>query len=188
MAWQLSSAEIQAKFPTRIEFPVCIEEPRSCGITKNKMSSYCRQIQGIASPTALTRIHRLQPYLRENPSRDPLWLIHDMDRIDKHRELILAAFTGQLDMQANAEIPAVGIMMPWEIRPRTGSVRIVGPTKVEMKAKMTVQIALGEFTKREDQPIIPTLQNFLIDSLDIGHGRAQNGGRLISPRRVCRRG
>jgi hypothetical protein len=159
LAWQLSSAEFQTKFPTRIQFPIFMEEPEPCGVTKNKMSGYCRQIQGIASPTALTRIHTLQPYLRQNPSRDPLWLIHDMDRVDKHRELILVAFSGQLNVMANAVLPGIGLMVPWEVRPRV--IQIVGQGKVDMKAEMTAQIALGELSERKDQPIIPTLQNFL---------------------------
>jgi hypothetical protein len=123
------------------------------------MSSCCRRVQGIANPTALAKIYVLQPYLRGSPARDPLWLIHDMDRIDKHRELIVVPCIGQLNLTGSAEIPAVGQIMPWEIKPRNA--RITGPATVQMKGQLTVQVALGEFTQREDQSLVPTLRNFL---------------------------
>jgi len=159
IAWQLSSAEFQAKYPTRIEFPV-FKEVELCGIKKKNICRYCRKIEGIASPTALTRIHFLQPHLRTDPLRDPLWLIHDMDIIDKHRELVLAAFMMSVNYAAKADIPGIGIQMPWEFAPRL--IRHTGPpTNMQMKIKMSAQITLGEFSERDDQPIIPTLQNLL---------------------------
>jgi hypothetical protein len=115
VAWQLSSADLQAKSPNQIEFTVFTERPKPCGVRKNKISRYCRKVEGIASPTALARIDALQPYTRTNPLRHILWLIHDMDRIDKHRELILVAFSGQINVMANAKIPGIGLMMPWEV-------------------------------------------------------------------------
>jgi 5-deoxy-D-glucuronate isomerase len=82
-----------------------------------------------------------------------------MDRIDKHRELILVACTGQVNVRANAEIPAIGVIVPWEVRPRI--IQLIGREKVDMKAEMTVQVALSELSERKDQPLIPTLQNLL---------------------------
>jgi hypothetical protein len=159
VAWQLSSDEFQAKHFTRIEFPV-FKEVELCGIKKKNICRYCRKIEGIASPTALTRIHFLQPHLRPDPLRDPLWLIHDMDIIDKHRELVLAAFIMNVNFAATADIPGIGIQMPWEITPRL--IRYTGPpTNMQMKVKMSAQITLGELRERDDQPIIPTLQNLL---------------------------
>jgi hypothetical protein len=35
-----------------------------------------------------------------------------------------------------------------------------------MKAQMTAQVALNELSGREDQPIIPTLNNFLRFTID----------------------
>jgi len=159
LAWQLSSAKFQAKSPNQIEFPVFKERPKLCGITKDKICRYCRKVEGIASPSALARIEWLQPYCGQNPARHPLWLIHDLDRIDKHRELILVACSGQLSINANTIIPGLGQIQPWEIRAR--NVLITGPAEVEMKAQMTAQITFNELTKRDDQPIVPTLQNLL---------------------------
>lgn len=164
LAWQLSSPEFQTKHPTRIEFPVFESAPKRCGkpcdITKDKVCRYCGKVQGIASTTALARIERLQPYLRTNPLRDPLWLIHDMDRIDKHRELILSIFIMQLTIAGKAQIQAIARQMPWESKP-SRIVSVIGKPKVDMKIKMVPQITLGEFRGPDDEPIIPTLQNFL---------------------------
>jgi|HubBroStandDraft_4_1064222.scaffolds.fasta_scaffold40725_2 hypothetical protein len=159
VAWQLSSTDLQAKSPYQIEFPVSLKEPKPCAIKKDKISRYCRKVEGIARPSALVRIDSLQPYRRPNPSRHPLWLIHDLDRIDKHRELVLAVYIMQLNITANAQIRGFGEQMPWEVKPR--NVRLVGPPTVDMQAKMSVQVTLGEFSGRDDQPLIPTLQNFL---------------------------
>lgn len=160
LAWQLSSANLQTKSPAQIEFPVFRDAPKLCGVAKNKICRYCRKVEGISSPSALARIERLQPYHGVDPSRHPLWLIHDIDRIDKHRELILTVYIMQLNISANAQVSAIGEMLPWELKPR--NVHLVGsPTNVEMKVKMAAQISLGEFSRRDDQPIIPTLQNFL---------------------------
>jgi hypothetical protein len=160
LAWQLSSLDLQTNSPHQIEFPVFKERPKLCDVTKSKVCRYCRKIEGIASPAALARIERLQPYHGGNPARHPLWLIHDLDRIDKHRELVLVVYIMHMNISASAQVAAIGEIMPWELKAR--NVQIVGsPTNVEMKVKMAAQVILGELSRRDDQPIIPTLQNFL---------------------------
>ena len=65
-----------------------------------------------------------------------------------------------MNISATAQATGIGEQMPWELRPR--NVRIIGPpTNVEMKVKMSAQISFGEFNKRNDEPIIPMLQNLL---------------------------
>ena len=124
------------------------------------MCRFCRKVEGISSPTALARIERLQPYHGSNPPRHPLWVIHDLDKIDKHRDLVLVVYIMQVNISASAQANAVGEQMPWEISPR--NVRIVGPpTNMQMQVKMSAQISLREFSKRDDEPIIPVLQNLL---------------------------
>jgi len=159
VAWQLSDPVLQTNSPHQIEFPIVRKPPSLCGLAKKKMCSYCRKIEGIASPTALARIERLQPYHGADPDRHPLWLIHDMDRIDKHRELILVVQIVQANFLANARAEGFGQIMPWEIKPR--NVRIYGVSDVNVKGELSAQVTLGQFTKREDKTIIPTLQNLL---------------------------
>jgi hypothetical protein len=50
--------------------------------------------------------------------------------------------------------------MPWETIPR--NIRPIGPPRnVEVKVKMSAQVTFGEFNKRDDKPIIPTLKDLL---------------------------
>lgn len=160
LAWQLSSLDLQTHSPNQIEFPVFKETPKLCGITKNKICRYCRKIEGIVSPSALARIESLQPYHGTNPARHPLWLIHDFDRIDKHRELVLVVYIMLMNISATAQVSAVGELLPWELKPR--NVRFVAPPRnVEVNVKMSAQISFSEFNKRDDEPVIPMLKNLL---------------------------
>lgn len=158
LAWQLSSPEARLRYPTRIGFPIS-KELSLCGISKTKMSGYCRKIEGIDSPTALARIDSLQPYKRIDSLRHPLWLIHDMDRIDKHRELVLTTYIMRADISGVATVNAIGEHRPYELRPRR--VTFVGSPQVEVRGEMSAQITFGELREREDEPIIPTLKNLL---------------------------
>ena len=88
-----------------------------------------------------------------------------MDLRDKHRELILAVYIMKLNIVGNAQYPGIGTQMPWEIRPR--NIRITGPpTNMEMKANMSIEVTLREFSGRDDAPLIPTLQDFLRFTID----------------------
>jgi hypothetical protein len=160
LAWQLSSLDFQTKSPSQIEFPIFKERPELCGITKKKISRYCRKVEGIASPSALARIEGLQPYNRGNPACDHLWLIHEFDRFDKHRKLVLTVCSMRMNIKSSAQVSAIGQINPWELKPR--NVKLVGsPTNVKMNVKISAQISFAELSKREDEPIIPTLNNFL---------------------------
>lgn len=159
VAWQLSSPNLQANSPTQIEFPVCEEPPTVCGLTKNKMCGYCRKVEGIASATALSRIDTLQPYWAANPRRHPLWLINDMDNFDKHRELKMAVFMAKLNITGDVQVRGFGKQIAWELKPR--NVTILDVPQVDMKAQMFPQVTFREFSGRDDESIIPTLQNLL---------------------------
>jgi hypothetical protein len=158
VVWQLSSPILQANSPRQIEFPVFLA-PQLCGLKKSKMCQYCRKVEGVASASALTRIDSLQPYIAPSPDKHPLWVIHDMDIADKHRELILAVAILRVLTSANAIVDAIGEYVPWELNPR--NVRITGIRKMDVKLKMSAQVTFGKFAGRQDEPIIPTLQNLL---------------------------
>jgi hypothetical protein len=159
VAWQLSSPAFQANSPRQIEFPIFRTRPVPCGITRKQMCAYCRKVEGINSPTALVRIDSLQPYWVTNPLRHSLWLIHDMDIFDKHRELKMAVFIAKLNISGNVQVKGFGQQMPWEKRPR--SMFILDNPEVDMKAQMFAQVTFSEFSGRDDESIIPTLQHLL---------------------------
>jgi hypothetical protein len=83
-----------------------------------------------------------------------------MDIRDKHREIALSVYVVRLNVSGQAMIPAMGYFVPWEIKPR--AIRPVGfPQDVQMKAKLSVDVTLSEFSGRGDSPLVPTLQDLL---------------------------
>ena len=153
VAWQLSSAKLRASNPTQIAFPVSLVDTST---NKDELRRYKRQVEGISSPSGLARIQSLQPYHAGNPSAHPLSLIHDLDRIDKHRELVLVA--AALTTNIIIGLPALVEQHAFETKPRR--VVAVGDS-MQVNGKISGQIALdGSLTGNgEDQPIIPFLEN-----------------------------
>jgi hypothetical protein len=87
LVWHFSVGPV--KNPRQIEFPV-FKDP----LDKRGRERFEGKIEGITDPKARSLIERLQPYNAADPTDDPLWLIHDFDIIDKHKELILCVGTG----------------------------------------------------------------------------------------------
>jgi hypothetical protein len=75
--------------PRRIEFPV-FKEP----LDKRGRERFEGKIEGITDTNVRSLIERLQPHNAADPTDNPLWLIHDFDILDKHKELILCVGTG----------------------------------------------------------------------------------------------
>lgn len=88
IVWHFSVNEVSNI--RRIEFPVFDKEP----VNHESRSLYKRKIEGIADTNVLALIERLQPYNAADPLDDPLWVIHDFDIIDKHRELVICHGVG----------------------------------------------------------------------------------------------
>jgi hypothetical protein len=97
VVWHFSVGPV--KHPRQVEFPVFDKLP----VDKRDRERFGGKIQGITDPDARSLIERLQPYNTSDPTDDPLWLIHDFDIIDKHKELILCVGTG-------------GIVLPREMK------------------------------------------------------------------------
>ncbi len=73
----------------RIEFPVFLKEP----LGSDERRRFEGKIEGITDPNVRDLIERFQPYKATHPTDDPLWLIHDFDIFDKHRELVVCVAT-----------------------------------------------------------------------------------------------
>ncbi len=161
VAWQLSCPEARLRFPNSIEFPVCAARPRACSWTpeETKHSRYCGKIQGILSVTALARIYGLQPYTGTDRRNHPLLLIHDMDRFDKHRELVVTTNIVQVDLSAN-----VFERFRTVKDPASGGQHILSlmwPPKVDMGGEIRAEIAFAKLGGRENEAIIQSLQDLL---------------------------
>jgi len=105
LVWQLVVANGQQ--PTeRNEFPICD--------TATRFAEACRRgkLRGV-SASAQTRIESLQPYHSTKVEDNCLWVIHELDRIDKHRLLVVV-------------LAVVGIGQKLGIGSNTGPLEIIG--------------------------------------------------------------
>jgi hypothetical protein len=87
VAWHFCAGPV--KNPRQVEFPIFIQR-----LDKRSLERFEGKIQGITDPKVRSLIERLQPYNAADPANDPLWIIHDFDITDKHKELILCVPTG----------------------------------------------------------------------------------------------
>jgi len=150
IAWMLSSDEYRRTNETAIAFPILTVAPSN----KKAQSSYNRNIKGITGAAARGLIEELQPYRSANPIDDPLAIVHDLDRIDKHRDLVLVVPT--FDMLIN---------FPWRMLStkmiggglETGENAFVGESEHEIKLQLSSHIAFAEIGGRKNQPVIPAL-------------------------------
>jgi hypothetical protein len=157
LAWQLSPAALRSSNPTQIAFPVSPVDPST---DKDELRRYKRQVEGISSASALARIETLQPYKAPNPSAHPLWLIHNLDRIDKHRELVLVAAAVTTNLKIG--LAALVEQHAFETKPRR-VVAVGGRSSVQVNGQMSGQIALDKSLtgNGEAEPIVPFLENLL---------------------------
>jgi hypothetical protein len=157
VAWQLSSPAQRTSNPTQIAFPVSVAVPPA---DKDELGRYKRQVKGISSPTALARIESLQPYKALNPLAHPLWVIHDLDRIDKHRELVLVARA--LTTNINIGLPTLVEQHAFETKPRR-IVAVGDRSSMQVEGQISGGIALDKSLtgNGKDEPVVPFLENLL---------------------------
>jgi hypothetical protein len=94
IVWQFSSDAYREKSFKRIEFPILETRP----IDDDSIKRHAGKIKGITHPGVLDLIEKLQPYNSPHPVESPLLAVHNMDVIDKHRELVLGFSTGAVEM------------------------------------------------------------------------------------------
>lgn len=77
--WELHAP---ADRKANVEFPVCLDRKEWAAVSARKI--------GMLSTEEKTTIEAMQPFNAAVPSEDPLWQLHELNRIDKHRVLHLA--------------------------------------------------------------------------------------------------
>jgi hypothetical protein len=127
-------------------------------VDKGEITRYERKVEGISGP-GRKLIEAIQPYNRSpailtGPQADPLWIIHEMDTTDKHRELVLTAAT--FDIRTQGMMESLWLMLYREAdfpeREIVGLGRSFDPN-----SKVTTQVSFREFGGRKIQPVIPGL-------------------------------
>lgn len=87
LAWQLSILAGNDPPPSGTEFPVFRDEPKYCaekGDGSPRPGSGLFKIRGLAEEDRAI-IKGAQPFQIDDPLSDPLWVLHDLANIDKHR-------------------------------------------------------------------------------------------------------
>ncbi|MFY9674967.1 MAG: hypothetical protein WAK13_10970 [Terriglobales bacterium] len=148
VAWGLSSEGYRRSDETKIAFPILLKTP-----DKNAQARYDGNVKGIASPAALKLIEDLQPYKGANPTDEPLAIIHELDRVDKHHTLVLV-------------VPSFDAKLVIPKRLTLG--RVIGTFETEEDAFSAVpadsgnfqisrQVSFAEFGQRKNQAVVPSL-------------------------------
>lgn len=88
IVWHFSAGPIQNV--KQIDFPVFDKRP----VDKRDRTRFDGKIHAITDSNVRNMIEGLQPYNAPDPLDSPLWIIHDFDIVDKHRELVLSHPTG----------------------------------------------------------------------------------------------
>lgn len=100
IVWHFSSTEARLKHSGAIEFPIFEAKP----LLKKETERYERKVQGISNTNVLQRIKEMQPYSAGTDVTDNfLLIIHNMDRFDKHRELVIVDTSAEITFPSTRE-------------------------------------------------------------------------------------
>ncbi len=150
--WELSDD------PTRnfkdgryLEFPILDTRPTP----ENKFTRYDRKIQGVQHSGALKLIEKLQPYNSVTPHTELLWVIHDMDRTDKHRELVIVQSTGFMQGSWDLVMKVRGHLTRGTVMPEPLM------REFDKHGEITPQVSFKEFSGWIFEPIVPVLAQLL---------------------------
>ena len=148
IAWGFSSDDYRRDNETAIAFPIYLAPPN-----KKTQPRYDRYIEGITNPAALKLIADLQPYKATNPIDDPLAIIHELDRVDKHHTLVLVVpgFDAQLIIPKS--FLTTKVISAFELDEDSFP---SDPTK-KADFKVSRQIAFAAFGQRKNQAVVPSL-------------------------------
>jgi hypothetical protein len=149
VVWLLSTPAYRRKCPKMIEFPIYESRP----VNEKKLAGFNGKIEGIASPSTKSMIERIQPYNTPDPIESPLLIVHKMDIVDKHQELVLCFSTGLIELP----MEVIPVRFRNKRRPLTELYAELGP-EIKQHGKVTPQIAFREFGRRPIQPVIPGLE------------------------------
>jgi hypothetical protein len=112
------------------------------------------KIRGVVADGAYTEFHRLQPFFGSNPTRHPLWIIHELDRLDKHRALhiLRGVAYGYASLVDRGIGDASELPLGWRQASATSS-HLYRTQMVGMKVKMKVRHDLAVHVSLEPQTV-----------------------------------
>ena len=149
VAWLLSEETYRQTKETAIGFPIFTEQPTR----KDEIKNYSRKVNGIKSGSALKLIESVQPYHAVIPMDDPLALVHELDRIDKHQNLVLVV--ASMDMRISYPLALTQSLAIGGLGMDEDAFVKYFESKVQMQ--ISNQIAFAKFGSGRNQNVIPAL-------------------------------
>lgn len=125
-------------------------------------SSHPKDLPGV-TPQVLAEVENVQPYNRWK-NQDPLWIVHMLDIIDKHRRLHLVDATVQgtyWKARHGILTPIEGGIGPFKDGAVVGRFKLEPDppdTRMEMETQFEFGIALGKGEPGEGQPALSVLE------------------------------
>jgi len=162
IVWHFSSDAARRLHENTLEFPILRKPP-----TKDELTRYDRKIQGITNANVRALIERLQPYQRgADAVGDPLCIIHDMDRFDKHRELVIVTTCANLTFPPGTSLNVIADVLAYRKGETLSNADLaIARRAIKQNAKVTPQIAFAQFGKGETQFVVPAL-TYLLKAVD----------------------
>lgn len=146
VAWLLSEDAYRQAKETAIAFPIFTKRP-------TRKDDYERKVKGITSAVALKLIESVQPYHVANPIDEPLAIVNELDRIDKHHNLVLVV--GSFDMTISIPLALSKTIAIGAFGMDENTFVKHFEEKVEMK--VSHQIAFARLGSKKNQQVIKAL-------------------------------
>jgi hypothetical protein len=160
LVWNFSSVSYrESRDGKHIEFPILKTRP----LPKDKFTAIKRKIKGVTDCRALKTIYSLQPYRVAEPAKHPLWMIHDLDITDKHRELVIISGEGRAETTSRE----LAVEFAEYVRGKRGRFTAEFKQEFDKYGKVTPQIAFRDLGWGESKPVIPLLQQLTNTVRDI---------------------
>lgn len=150
IVWALSGGDGNA--PSHAEFPIFIDEEKYLKRTKEgepARGSGLWKIQAVSAFKGKAVFYRLQPFNgTDDPTRHPLWILHELDRVDKHRRLHVVGGTAFIDLWQRGVATLEDLPLGWRQVYATASpeypteVLAGHKTKVKVRADLAMRITL----------------------------------------------
>jgi hypothetical protein len=162
IVWHFSTEEARRKAQNVIEFPVFEFEP----LDEKQLERYERKIQGITNTRVRNLIQELQPYKAgKDIANDPILIVHNMDRFDKHRELVIVRSSVLIQLPATESEIARKFALYTEGKLPTSEYASVSRA-LKQHGTVTPNIAFNQFGDRKSQPVVLGLAQ-LFDEISI---------------------
>jgi hypothetical protein len=151
--WELASEAVRKRSPSAPEFPIFLN---ARGYTAERH----RRIGSIPSSAAAV-IDRMQPFATTEPKADPLWLLHDLARIDRHRQIHVVAMAVQAsvldaDQSTHGFDPPMRLLGPGTVH--TVTFAATAPSSnVQAKLHLAVEVVFDDAGPANGLPVLRTL-------------------------------